>query len=155
MSLPPSQIFKLRMVFFCACLGSRRGSQTSSSGLSYRRVTRPTRGCKGGDISILFCQPLGTWSEEEDCCVQVVKSESCSVRVPELDFEIPSTTQKGSITTVEGLLGDAVTGLSSSQVPEDCRRLGEHLRHALSGYACMLRSVRHSFVKKGSFLTAS
>merc|ERR1711957_193936 len=34
---------------------------------------------------------------------QVVKSEHCTVRIPELDFEIPPQTQKGSLTTIEGL----------------------------------------------------
>lgn len=48
--------------------------------------------------------------------MQIVKSESATARVPELDFEIPSSTQKGTITTVEGLLSDAATGLRASQV---------------------------------------
>jgi C4-type Zn-finger protein len=42
---------------------------------------------------------------------QVVKSNSATVTVPELQFEIPPGTQKGVITTVEGLLTDASTGL--------------------------------------------
>ncbi len=46
---------------------------------------------------------------------QVVKSGSATVRVPELDFEIPPGTQKGSITTVEGLLSDAAEALRALQ----------------------------------------
>ena len=42
---------------------------------------------------------------------QVVKSNTTTVTVPELQFEIPPGTQKGVITTVEGLLTDASTGL--------------------------------------------
>ena len=42
---------------------------------------------------------------------QVVKSDSATVRVPELDFEIPAATQKGTISTVEGLLSDAASNL--------------------------------------------
>ncbi len=42
---------------------------------------------------------------------QVVKSDSATVRIPELDFEIPPLTQKGTITTVEGLLSDAAANL--------------------------------------------
>ena len=44
-------------------------------------------------------------------CRQVVKSDSATVTIPELDFEIPAATQKGSITTVEGLLSDASDNL--------------------------------------------
>ncbi len=41
----------------------------------------------------------------------MVKSDSATVTIPELDFEIPAATQKGSITTVEGLLSDASDNL--------------------------------------------
>ena len=47
--------------------------------------------------------------------VQVVKSDSATVSVPELEFEIPANTQKGSISTVEGLLSEAATGLRTHQ----------------------------------------
>ncbi|KAK9806531.1 hypothetical protein WJX73_007900 [Symbiochloris irregularis] len=46
---------------------------------------------------------------------QVVKSDSATAKVPELDFEIPSSTQRGSITTLEGLLGDAAENLRALQ----------------------------------------
>lgn len=52
---------------------------------------------------------------------QVVKSNSATVTVPELQFEIPPGTQKGVITTVEGLLTDASTGLRSVPDPFDRR----------------------------------
>ncbi len=42
---------------------------------------------------------------------QVVKSDSAVITVPELEFEIPAATQKGSITTVEGLLMDAASNI--------------------------------------------
>ena len=42
---------------------------------------------------------------------QVVKSDSATVRIPELDFEIPPDTQKGTITTVDGLLSNAAADL--------------------------------------------
>ena len=48
--------------------------------------------------------------------LQVVKSDSASVTIPELEFEIPSSTQKGTITTVEGILSDAAMGLRDTQV---------------------------------------
>lgn len=46
---------------------------------------------------------------------QVVKSDNAVVTVPELEFEIPAATQKGSITTVEGLLMDAASNIKLLQ----------------------------------------
>ena len=41
----------------------------------------------------------------------VVKSEHATIRIPELDLEIPSQTQKGSINTLEGFLQKTIEGL--------------------------------------------
>ena len=57
-------------------------------------------------VAVTDCQPLLHLG-----CRQVVKSDSATVTIPELDFEIPAATQKGSITTVEGLLSDASENL--------------------------------------------
>ena len=46
---------------------------------------------------------------------QVVKSDNAVVTIPELEFEIPAATQKGSITTVEGLLMDAAANIKLLQ----------------------------------------
>ncbi|XP_066993713.2 zinc finger protein ZPR1 [Anabrus simplex] len=46
---------------------------------------------------------------------QVVKSDYTSVKIPELDFEIPSQSQKGEITTVEGVLDRVIAGLEQDQ----------------------------------------
>ena len=45
----------------------------------------------------------------------VVKSEHATIRVPELDLEIPAATQKGSISTVEGFLSKTASGLEELQ----------------------------------------
>ena len=53
---------------------------------------------------------------------QVVKSDSATVTVPELEFEIPMGTQKGTITTVEGMLreaGDALRALQPQRAQQD------------------------------------
>lgn len=53
---------------------------------------------------------------------QVVKSDAASVSVPELEFEIPPATQRGTITTVEGLLreaGDALRTLQPQRAQHD------------------------------------
>uniref|UniRef100_S4PYI1 Zinc finger protein ZPR1 n=1 Tax=Pararge aegeria TaxID=116150 RepID=S4PYI1_9NEOP len=47
---------------------------------------------------------------------QVVKSDFTSVRIPEVDFEISAQSQKGEVTTVEGVISRAVAGLTQDQV---------------------------------------
>lgn len=51
----------------------------------------------------------------EDLNRQVIKSDYASVKFPHLDFEIPSQSQKGEVTTVEGIISRAVQGLSQDQ----------------------------------------
>jgi zinc finger protein len=45
----------------------------------------------------------------------VVKSEHAVIRIPELDLEIPSQTQKGTVNTVEGFLQKTIEGLNDLQ----------------------------------------
>ncbi len=42
----------------------------------------------------------------------VVKSEFATIRIPEIDFEIPPITQKGSVNTIEGFLMKSIEGIS-------------------------------------------
>lgn len=51
---------------------------------------------------------------------RIVKSDFSKVRLDELDFEIPSQTQKGEVTTVEGIFERSITGLEQDQ---DRRRI--------------------------------
>ncbi|CAI5930744.1 unnamed protein product [Closterium sp. NIES-64] len=46
---------------------------------------------------------------------QVVKSDSATIRIPEIDFEIPPESQRGTLTTVEGVLTRAHDGLGALQ----------------------------------------
>lgn len=46
---------------------------------------------------------------------QVVKSDYASIKIPEVDFEVPSKSQNGEITTVEGIIDRAVAGLKQDQ----------------------------------------
>lgn len=46
---------------------------------------------------------------------QVVKAESATLSIPELDFEIPASTQKGTMSTVEGMLLTAAENLGQLQ----------------------------------------
>jgi len=69
----------------------------------------------------------------EDLNRQVVRSDSASFSVPELGFEIPGNTQKGSMNTIEGILQRAVDGLRSDQEerrrvdPENAARIDQFL----------------------------
>ena len=42
---------------------------------------------------------------------QIVKSEFCTIRVPEAGLELPPPTQKGSIKTIEGYFRTTIEGL--------------------------------------------
>ncbi len=46
---------------------------------------------------------------------QIIKSESAKVKFEELDFEIPSNTQKGILCTIDGIIDRSVDGLSQDQ----------------------------------------
>ncbi|CAD1477947.1 unnamed protein product [Heterotrigona itama] len=46
---------------------------------------------------------------------QVVKSDYTGVKIPSLDFEIPSRSQKGEITTIEGIIERTINGLEQDQ----------------------------------------
>ncbi|XP_023446780.1 zinc finger protein ZPR1 isoform X2 [Dasypus novemcinctus] len=52
---------------------------------------------------------------QEDMNREVVKTDSATTRIPELDFEIPPFSQKGALTTVEGLISRAISGLEQDQ----------------------------------------
>ncbi|XP_078062337.1 zinc finger protein ZPR1 isoform X2 [Mustelus asterias] len=54
-------------------------------------------------------------SSKEDLNREVVKADCATTKIPELDFEIPPLTQKGALSTVEGLIDRAVAGLEQDQ----------------------------------------
>jgi C4-type Zn-finger protein len=43
-------------------------------------------------------------TSEKDLNRQIIKSDSGLIRIPEMDFEIPPMTQKGGISTIEGMI---------------------------------------------------
>ena len=47
---------------------------------------------------------------------QIVKSDSASLKILEIDFEIPANTQKGGVSTIEGFLKTAANNLNVHQV---------------------------------------
>lgn len=51
----------------------------------------------------------------EDLNREVVRTDSASVSIPALDFEIPASSQKGTLSTVEGILQRSIEGLNQEQ----------------------------------------
>ena len=64
----------------------------------------------GGKVELNGSRTIAIIDGQRDLNRQVVKSEHCSVIIKELDFEIPPQTQRGSLTTVEGLIQKAAEG---------------------------------------------
>jgi len=56
-----------------------------------------------------------TVKTQRDLSRQVVKSDFATVRVPSIELEIPRMSQKGEITTVEGILTRTLAGLEQDQ----------------------------------------
>ncbi|PPQ86122.1 hypothetical protein CVT25_002757 [Psilocybe cyanescens] len=52
--------------------------------------------------------------ERKDLNRQIVRSPSCEITIPELDLTLPST-NRGQLTTVEGLIRDVIADLSTDQ----------------------------------------
>eukprot|EP00276_Gloeochaete_wittrockiana_P009668 CAMPEP_0184645746 /NCGR_PEP_ID=MMETSP0308-20130426/2324_1 /TAXON_ID=38269 /ORGANISM="Gloeochaete witrockiana, Strain SAG 46.84" /LENGTH=437 /DNA_ID=CAMNT_0027075097 /DNA_START=326 /DNA_END=1639 /DNA_ORIENTATION=+ len=69
----------------------------------------------GNEIAELGSKITLTVSGKEEIDRQIIKADSASVTIPELDFEIPATTQRGSMSTVEGIIMTAVNNLQSNQ----------------------------------------
>lgn len=73
-------------------------------------------------------------NSKQDLNREVVKADSATTRIPELDFEIPAYTQKGSLSTIEGLLDRAVAGLEQDQCvrraayPEVAEKIDEFIQ---------------------------
>eukprot|EP00520_Triparma_pacifica_P004001 CAMPEP_0118636988 /NCGR_PEP_ID=MMETSP0785-20121206/2918_1 /TAXON_ID=91992 /ORGANISM="Bolidomonas pacifica, Strain CCMP 1866" /LENGTH=505 /DNA_ID=CAMNT_0006528155 /DNA_START=67 /DNA_END=1581 /DNA_ORIENTATION=- len=68
----------------------------------------------GGEIQRKGCRVVGRLGRE-DLNRQVIKSDSCTITIPELALEIPTQTQRGVVTTVEGVLRKTAEGLEEGQ----------------------------------------
>jgi zinc finger protein len=69
----------------------------------------------GGEIQPKGCRIALTVTDPSDLNRQLIKSDSASVVFTEMDFEIPAGTQKGEITTLEGLIKQAADNLNMYQ----------------------------------------
>lgn len=70
----------------------------------------------GAETKACGCRYTLRVQNVKDLNRKVVKSDYSSVKIVELDFEIPAQSQKGEITTVEGILERAILGLEQDQV---------------------------------------
>lgn len=69
---------------------------------------------------------------------QVVKSETATIKVPELDLEIPPEAQRGSLSTVEGVLIRAADELGALQ--EERKKVDPHKAEAIDQFLIKLRA---------------
>jgi zinc finger protein len=69
----------------------------------------------GGEIQPQGCVYELKVTKAEDMDRQLIKSDSAIIRIPELDLEIPAMTQRGAISTIEGVLKKAAEDLGMYQ----------------------------------------
>ncbi|CAL1284869.1 unnamed protein product [Larinioides sclopetarius] len=71
--------------------------------------------------------------DPKDLTRSLVKTEWASIIIPEVEFEIPAKSQEGTVTTVEGIIERACSGLCSKldylkvEDPESAAKLGEFI----------------------------
>ncbi|KAM4704485.1 zinc finger protein ZPR1 [Rhinophrynus dorsalis] len=68
-----------------------------------------------GRIQELGVRYTLTVKNKRDVNREVVKTDYATTRIPEIDFEIPACTQKGALTTIEGILERVTAGLQQEQ----------------------------------------
>ncbi|XP_065917725.1 zinc finger protein ZPR1-like isoform X2 [Dysidea avara] len=86
---------------------------------------------KGVRYTFKVCHP-------QDINRQMVKSDTASFSIPELEFEVPVNTQKGVISTVEGILDRTITGLDQDQT---VRRISDpDMATKIDGFISTLRN---------------
>jgi len=69
----------------------------------------------GGMIQEQGVRYTVTISTERDLSRQIVKSDYATLTIPEIDLEIPALSQKGEVSTVEGVLQRTIAGLEQDQ----------------------------------------
>lgn len=84
-----------------------------------------------GEIEPNGCRIQLEILKPDDLNRRIVKSDRTSVKFVQLDFEIPSASQKGEVTTIEGIINRSIAGLQQDQVlrriqhPEVAQQLDE------------------------------
>ena len=106
----------------CDGCGHRTNEVKSGSGISE----------KGIEITLRVTDPI-------DMSRDVLKSETCALKIPELDFEVGAGTLGGKFTTLEGLLV-AMKEQLSERNPLIC---GDSSSSELKGTARITTSFNH------------
>eukprot|EP01112_Ceratiomyxa_fruticulosa_P017640 TRINITY_DN5536_c0_g1_i1.p1 TRINITY_DN5536_c0_g1~~TRINITY_DN5536_c0_g1_i1.p1 ORF type:complete len:526 (-),score=131.00 TRINITY_DN5536_c0_g1_i1:100-1677(-) len=102
----------------------------------------------GGKIEDKGARLELTVKNARDLNRQVVKSDTATVTIPSLEFEIPAQTQKGSINTIEGFLSQSIDGLEKAQV---LRRIEDaETADKIDSFISLLTSTLH--LEKGPFV---
>ncbi|CAL4919207.1 unnamed protein product [Urochloa decumbens] len=70
---------------------------------------------------------------------QVVKSDSATIKIPELDFEIPPVAQRGKCSTVEGIIMRAADELQALQ--DERKKVDPQKAEAIDQFLLKLRSL--------------
>ncbi|NXE39102.1 ZPR1 protein, partial [Ptilorrhoa leucosticta] len=79
-------------------------------------------------------------TSRQDMNREVVKTDCASARIPELDFEIPAFSQKGVLTTIEGMIDRAVAGLEQNQPAR--RATDEEVARKIDEFIGKLRQLK-------------
>lgn len=69
----------------------------------------------GGEIQEKGCKHVLKVTEREDLNRQVIKADTATITIPELEFEIPAKTQAGLVNTIEGFLTKSASDLRELQ----------------------------------------
>lgn len=93
----------------------------------------------GGEIQLQGCIYELQVTTPRDLDRQLIKSDSATVRLKEIDFEIPPLTQKGEISTIEGILRTAAKNLSlyQAQRMEDSPEIGTKVAEVIMNLTLM------------------
>ncbi|XP_060808184.1 zinc finger protein ZPR1 [Amyelois transitella] len=78
--------------------------------------------------------------QQADLNRQVVKSDYTCVKIPEIDLEIPAQSQKGEVTTVEGIISRVIAGLTQDQ--DSRREQDPEAAVQIEGYVERLQGLR-------------
>ncbi|CAJ0760175.1 21826_t:CDS:2, partial [Entrophospora sp. SA101] len=69
-----------------------------------------------GPIPEKGCSYTCTVETKQDLDRQLVKSETCIIKLLEIDLEMPSTNQSGKLCTIEGIITNIIEDLSIGQI---------------------------------------
>lgn len=69
----------------------------------------------GGAIQEKGCRYTLAVQDEKDLGRQIIKADTATVLIPSIEFEIPARSQRGGITTIEGVLSRAAENLQMYQ----------------------------------------